>query len=586
MKPDQIQGIGASPGLAVGTAFFVDRRRLQIPKYHIALEQIEEEILRLKQAILLADNQFEQLKTKFDPKGSNLTHIGILEAYRLILHDEHVLLPTYERIQKELLNAEWALQKTMEDLKRRFDAIGIEHLRERRSDIGFVGEQVLHNLLGKEPDKPVQPPPQSIVVAYELSPSDLVSLHQQQVLAVITATGGRTSHMVILARAFQIPVVVGIGETIDQLGTGDLLIVDGSTGKILCAPSPELVQMYQTQIDNQHAQFEMLKKNKDKQAETLDHHRLQLVANIEFHEEVSLALQFGAQGIGLYRTEFLFLDRTTDPTEEEHFLYTKEVLLQLGNRPATFRTFDLGTDKLPPFLTGRLGMIPFSSELNPALGLRSLRLCLREKTLFKTQLRGLLRASVYGDMRLMLPMVSGLNDVREAKAMLEECKEELEKQGIPYRKNLSLGIMIEMPSAVIVADHLAKEVDFFSIGTNDLVQYTLALDRANEHVEALYDPLHPAIIRMIRMTVEQGHKYKRKVSLCGEMAGNPMFVPLLLGLGLDELSMNPASIPQAKHIINQVTFKEATALAEQALQLDDGKEIELLLKEAMSRISS
>jgi len=582
MSQRKLKGMGASVGIAVGNVFLLDRRRIQIPKYHISPDGLQDELSRLHRAIAAADEQFQKLKEKWDAQENALPHGGILEAYRLILHDEYLLLPTCERIEKEYLNAEWAFQKTLEDIKRRFDQIGVEHFRERRSDVGFVGDQVLQNLMGKEPSKPPQPPKHAIVVAHELSPTDLLQMQHKSIAGIITATGGRTSHMVILARAFQLPVVLGLGDAIDQLGALDLVIMDGSTGEVFLDPPESLVHQYQATIDTETTQFKLLTKNRDEPAETKDHKQMRLLANIEFHEEIPIALAFGASGVGLYRTEFLFLDRTSDPSEEEHFLYTKEVLLQLGNKPATFRTFDLGTDKLPPFLSSRIGMLPFTSELNPALGLRSLRLCLRERKLFKTQLRGLLRASIYGDMRLMFPMISGISDLREAKAVLEECKDELWKEGLPFRSDLPVGIMIEMPSAVMVADHLAKEASFFSIGTNDLIQYTLALDRTNESVEMLHDPLHPAILRMIKRTVDAGHLENRSVSLCGEMAGNPLMTGLLLGLGLDELSMSPASLPKIKQIIQQSSLADADALAKKALQLCEGRLIEQLIQENMA----
>jgi phosphotransferase system enzyme I (PtsI) len=577
-------GIAASPGIAVGRAFVIDRRRQKTPKRHIASEEIASELVRLDEAVTRADLQLERLKRKL--KESDESDSGvILEAHQLILHDEHLIGPTRRRIRDEKMNAEWALARTVEEIQQRFDAIDIEYFRERKSDVEFVGEQVLRNLLDSSDAPALQPPHGAIVVAHDLSPADTVHLHRNSVAALITDAGGRTSHTSILAQAFAIPAVVGLDHITDSVGTGDLLIVDGNRGEVVLCPGPERVAEYRQKAHSQHQHIEELLRERDEPAETRDHVRVRLLANIELPDEVPHALDYGAEGIGLYRTEFLFLDRDDFPREEEHFMHARGVLRRIAPFPATFRTFDLGVDKVAPFLNKMSGAHPMN-EPNPALGLRSLRLCLRERNFFKAQIRGLLRASIHGRMRLMFPMVSGVVELREAKAVVEECKAELRREGLPFAEDIPMGIMVEMPSAVMVADHLAKESDFLSIGTNDLIQYSLALDRLNEHVGYLYQPLHPAVLRMIKHTVEGGHAAGRRVAMCGEMAGEPLFTLVLLGLELDDLSMNAASLPLVKRVLRNASAAEAKALVDHILTLASAEEVAAAVNERMQGILS
>jgi phosphotransferase system enzyme I (PtsI) len=581
LRTERRVGVAASPGVAVGRAFVVDRRRAKTPKRHIAAEEVEAELVRLDEAVTLADLQLERLKRRLKEREKDDTGV-ILDAYQLILHDEYLIVPTRRRIRDDKLNAEWALRKTVEEIKHRFDSIGVEYFRERRSDVDFVGEQVLQNLMGEASQSPPLPPPGAVVVAHDLSPADTVNLHRNSIAAFVTDAGGRTSHTAILAQAFSIPAVVGLDDVTDRIGSGDLVIVDGSRGEIILCPTPDQVEEYRHKAISQHKRVEELLRNRDQPAETRDGVRVRLLANIELPDEVPVALDHGAEGIGLYRTEFLFMDRTEFPREEEHFMHARGVLRRVAPFPATFRTFDLGADKIAPFLSGVVGSTPLSPEPNPALGLRSMRLCLKERGFFKSQLRGLLRASVHGRMRLMFPMISGVGELRQAKEVLEECKHELRKEGLPFAEDLPVGIMVEMPSAVMVADHLAKEADFLSIGTNDLIQYTLALDRVNEHVGYLYNPLHPAILRMIKMTVEAGHAEGRRVGMCGEMAGKPLFALILLGLQLDDLSMNSTSVPLVKSVLRGALLSEAKELVEQVLTMNSPEDIEHVVREKMA----
>lgn len=571
-QPRVLTGVAASPGVAVGRAFVIDRRRVKTPKRHIDESEIGSEIARFDVALIASAEQLDRVKRKLSEKGDD--HFLIIEAHELILHDEHLVEPTRRRIREEKINAEWALRKTVEEIKAVFDAIEEDYFRERRSDVDFVGDRILRNLLGVDM-APALPPPGAIIVAHDLSPADTAHLHRAACAAFATDVGGKTSHSAILARAFEIPSVVGLDHITDLVGTGDFIIVDGIRGEVIIWPTPEQQSEYRGRAERHIAFLRELASNRELPAETQDGARVRLYANVEIVDEVPAALEHGAEGIGLYRTEFLYLDRSDLPREEEHFMHARGVLRRLYPFPATFRTFDLGGDKVAPF--AGLG-----EEANPALGLRSIRLCLRERSLFKSQLRGLLRASVHGRMRIMFPMISGVGELREAKAVMEEAKAELEREGIPFDSKVPLGIMVEMPSAVMVADLLAREADFLSIGTNDLIQYALAIDRVNEHVGYLYHPLHPAILRMIRYVVDAGHAAGVRVGLCGEMAGEPMFALVLLGLGLDEMSMNSTSIPVVKSVLRGAMLSASRELAESALSLPTARDIEALVHEHMA----
>lgn len=570
-EPLTMRGLAASQGVAVGQAFIVDRRKVKTPKRHIEEAEVQSEIARFEAALDKSEAQLERVKKKLAEREGE-DHFQILEAHQLILRDEHLVDPTRRRIKDERVNAEWALRRTVEEIKAIFDAIEDGYFRERRSDVDFVGERILRNLLGVDPT-PTTPPPGAIVVAHDLSPADTAHLHRASCAAFLTDVGGKTSHSAILARAFEIPSVVGLEKITEEVGSGDWLIVDGMRGEVIIRPTQEQMVDYRERAERHHAYVKGLLENKDEPAVTPEGARLRLYANIELTEEVSGALDHGAEGIGLYRTEFLYLDRTDLPSEEEHFIHARGVLRRLHPRPATFRTFDLGGDKVAPFLA--------IEEENPALGLRSIRLCLRERPLFKTQLRGLLRASSHGKMRIMFPMISGVDELRQARAVLEEARAELIAEHVPIGADLELGVMVEMPSAVMVADQLAREVQFLSIGTNDLIQYALAIDRVNEHVGYLYHPLHPAILRMVNMVVQAGHAAGIRVGMCGEMAGEPMFAAVLLGLGLDELSMNSASIPVVKSVLRGAHLEDARALAKAALELPTAADVEALVGRKM-----
>jgi phosphoenolpyruvate-protein phosphotransferase (PTS system enzyme I) len=562
------KGTAAAPGIAIGRAYLMDRRRLKVPKRHIQADEVDGEIERFHRALDASDRQLERIKEKIEARFDD--HYNIIAAHQLILHDEHLVDETIRNIRDKGVNAEWALRKTVEHIRGVFDSIEDDYFRERRSDVEFVGERVLRNLLGR--DLQVTPPPDAIVVAYDLSPADTAQFYRAAVAGLATDAGGNTSHTAIIARAHEIPAVVGLEEITALVGNGDLIVIDGTNGVVVLNPSPETVALYRERARMEAAQGVALLSNVDLPAVSQDEVRISLVANIDHEDEIKSALAYGAEGVGLFRTEFLFLTGNRVPDENDQFRHACSVIESLGGRPVTFRTMDLGADKMAVFM-------PELHEANPALGLRSIRLCLSSgvRPLFKQQLRGLLRAATNGNMRIMFPMISGVRELDLALEVLSEVKDELNRDGIPFAPDTKVGIMIEMPSAAVVADHLARRVDFFSIGTNDLIQYTLAVDRVNEHVAYLYDSMHPALLRLIDMVVRAANTAKISVALCGEMAGDVNVAPLLLGLGLNELSMNAVAIPQVKQVIRNSSVAELRAMATEALTLPSGPEVKELV---------
>lgn len=564
-----MEGIGASHGISIGRAYLVDRRRLKTPKRHIEGEDaVEDEITRFHRALQQSYRELERIKQKIEQEREESEHYNIIEAHQLILRDEHLVDETIRYIREESINAEWALQKTVEHIKGVFDAIEDDYFRERRSDVDFVGERVLRNLLGREAT-PVRPPPDAIVVAHDLSPADTAQLYRAAVAGLVTDAGGKTSHTAIIARAHEIPAVVGLEDVTNLVGTDDLIVVDGTEGVVIVNPTAETVTRYRERARHVAAAGAALHQLRELPAVTTDGFEVALMANVDLADEVASALAHGAGGVGLFRTEYLFMMGDRIPAEDDHYEATRQVIETLDGLPGTFRTFDLGADKLYSFVGEHL------REANPALGLRSMRLCLTEtvRPIFKQQLRGILRASVHGTCRIMFPMISGMTELRAARAVLDEAKAELREESIPFDEQIAVGIMIEMPSAAVISDILATEVDFFSIGTNDLIQYTLAVDRVNEHVTYLYEPLHPALLRLIDMVVKAGKNAGIPVGICGEMAGDPQVVPVLVGLGLESLSMNAVTIPSVKALIRETSQVELRALADRVKQLPSANDV-------------
>ena len=574
------QGLGVSAGIAFGRAYLIGRDTLKAPRHHIELDDVDTEIARLYKAIAASDKQLAKIKEKLASENESDYHI--ITAHQMMLHDEHLVGAAVGYIRDELINAEWGLRRAVDDIAGVFDRMEDVYLRERRSDVEFVFERVLRSLLGREVG-PVQPPPDAIVVAYDLSPADTAQLHKAAVAGLITDAGGKTSHTAIIARAHEIPAVVGLETITEIVETDDLLLIDGGSGIVIVNPTAATVAEFRDEQRRQVAAGAVLHAIRDLPANTLDGTEIALYCNIDGHDEIDDALDNGATGVGLFRTEYLFMGEAELPDEDRHYQSAVEVLRRLDGRPATIRTFDLGADKLAPFLEEAA-----LEEANPALGLRSIRLCLSPlgRPLFRTQLRGLLRASAHGPLKIMFPMISGVAELRATKTVVDEVMLELKHEGIAFDENVKLGIMIEMPSAALGADFLAEECDFFSIGTNDLIQYTMAVDRVNEYVSYLYEPLHPALMRLIGDVARAAQVTKIPVTVCGEMAGEPMMAPVLIGLGIRELSMSAVSVPEVKAMIRATTLGEAEALVQRIRKLGTAAEVRAMVSDYVFGLTS
>ena len=564
-------GIAVSPGIIIGKAHLVDRSKVRILyQYLIGDEQVKLEVERFKGALDKTKEQITTVKSRMPDHIKQ--HAFILDTHLMILNDTMFEEATIKTMLEEKINAEWALKKSVQNIGHLFEQIDDPYIKERFSDVENVAERILRNLAGKEQDSLFEIDERAIIVAHDLSPADTSALNPGKILGFITDVGGRTSHTAIMAKSLNIPAVVALETATLQVQEGTLLIVDGSSGEVIISPDDDTIIRYQEK-QLQHERYESsIVRLSHLPAETTDGYRIATLANIEFLEEVVMAKDHGAEGIGLYRTEFHFLRSDTLPSEEELFEDYKQVAEIIAPEPVTIRTLDLGGDKFS-------GGLELSKEMNPALGLRAIRFCLKEKDIFRAQLRAILRASTYGNVKILIPMISGLQEVLDTKAIFNEVKGDLDRRNLPYDRNIRLGVMIEVPSAVAVADILAKHVDFMSIGTNDLIQYALAIDRINEHVAYMYQPFHPAVLRMIRMVVEGAKKSGIPVSLCGEMAEDPLCTLFLLGLGIHELSMNSMGVPLIKKVIRSMSMTEARADLEKLLQLDTANNVrEYILK--------
>jgi phosphotransferase system enzyme I (PtsI) len=571
-----LEGIGVSPGIAIGKAYRVDRDRVSLVYYYLPSPgDARQEIKRFKAAVDKAETDLKEIKSKM--AGEFPEHGYILDTHLHILRDRMLYDATIFIIEEQSINAEWALRQALESAQSVFARIEDEYIRSRISDVDYVAERVLQNLTGQSGPSVSGIKERVIIVAQDLSPADTIQLQVEKTLAIVTDMGGRTSHSAIITRSLDIPTVVGLESVCEAVRSGELMVVDGNAGKVIIDPDEELLNYYY------HRQFQLDRYRKevdrcaDLPAETEDGYTVKIQANIELLEEVVAVIDNGAEGVGLYRTEYLYLNLGEPPDEETLFWDYRELAEIIYPEMVTLRTLDLGPDKL-------VGSTRGSGEANPALGLRAIRLCLQENELFRTQLRAILRVSgITKNIRIMFPMISGVGELRAAKAVLDEVKESLVKEGHDIDEDLQIGIMIEVPSAVSVADLLAREVDFFSIGTNDLVQYALAIDRVNENVAHLYEPLHPAILRMIKHAADAGRRAGVPVSLCGEMAGEPLYIPILLGFELDSLSMNPLAVPRVKKIIRSASLEESKTCLQEVLQFTTASQINSYLSKLVRR---
>jgi phosphotransferase system enzyme I (PtsI) len=563
-------GIAASPGVGIGKAYVVDRRRVHVPRTQIERGAVQEEVHRFREAVGTTQEQVEAIKARL-PHGE---HRQILKAQQMMLRDPDLLQTVETLIREESINAEWAVTRAIDDIKEKLDQADEQYFRERRSDMTFLVERVVLNLQGDHRDE-IQPPVGAVVVAHDLSPADTAQLARVDVAGIVTDVGGQTSHSAIMARSLEIPAVVGLVDMISNVRSGDDVIVNGIQGIVIVRPGERELETWQGERERYDAFEDRVQKDHALPATTRDGVHVALRANVALEEEIGSALFHGAEGVGLYRTEYLYLDRDTLPTEEEHYRRAKAVLQKTAPYPVIFRTFDLGSDKPCKLFSFH------EPEANPAMGVRSMRLALRERGAFLAQLRGLHRAALHGPLGIMLPLVSGLAELRQGLDAVAEAREQLENAGMAYAEDVAVGIMIEMPSAALVADVLVRHVDFVSIGTNDLIQYTLAIDRDNDHVGHLYRPLHPAILRLIHQVACAGAEAEVPVSLCGEMAADPRVTWVLCGLGVMELSMHSSAIPVIKSIIRGSDTSEMMALAGACLQASDTDAAELLVLEAM-----
>jgi phosphotransferase system enzyme I (PtsI) len=571
------RGIPVSPGVAIGPALVFDNEGVRIPRRFIEEASLEGEIARLRLAVAAAAREaHENERAVSDKLGKQ--YAAIFGAHAMLIEDPALLREIESLIREQDFAAEYAVSRVIRRHVKALQGMDRSHFAARGADLFDIEKSVLRNLLGERRELLQHLKEPVVVLAHDLTPSETAALDPRMVHAFVTEAGGRASHTAIMAGVLEIPAVVGVGKFLTDVSGGDEVIVDGHRGFLILNPDDETRERYEQTRESFHTFETELTELRDLPAETRDGVRVVLLGNIEFPEEARHCLERGAGGVGLYRTEFLYLNKQTDPTEAEHVEAYLTVLRILGPRPVVIRTLDLGADK---FTTAAGGT---AEERNPFLGLRSVRLCLRNLTLFKTQMRAILRASAFGDVRIMFPMVSTLLELRQCKMILAEVKEDLEDEGISFNQKIPVGTMIEVPSAAILADQLAREVNFFSIGTNDLIQYTLAADRTNETVASLYSGGDPAVLRLLDIVIKAAQRNSIDVSVCGEMSGDPIYTLLLLGIGLRQLSVTPQNTPEIKKIIRSVTIDEANLVAQEAMRLETARDVNNYLREQTRRI--
>ena len=575
MKPT-LQGIAASDGIAIAKVYTLTEPDLTVTK--VTVEDSEKEVSRLDDALAASIKDVELIK-ETALKNLGEEEAQVFDAHLMVLSDPELIGQVKDSITSNKVNAESALKEVTDMFISIF--AGMEdnpYMQERAADIRDVSKRILAHLLGVKVPSPATIKDEVIIVAADLTPSDTAQLNRQYVKAFVTDIGGRTSHSAIMARSLEIPAIVGTKEVTSIAKDGDIIIVDGLAGDVFLNPSEEVIAEYRAKAEAFAAQQAEWEKLKDSKTYTKDGHQVELAANIGTPKDLEGVVHNGAEGVGLYRTEFLYMDSHEMPTEEDQFEAYKAVLEGMNGKPVVVRTMDIGGDKELPYL-------PLPHEMNPFLGYRAIRISLHEPAMFRTQLRALLRASVYGKLRIMFPMIATLNDFRGAKALLEEEKAKLIAEGVAVSDDIQVGIMIEIPAAAVLAHQFAKEVDFFSIGTNDLIQYTMAADRMNERVSYLYQPYNPSILTLIKHVIDSAHKEGKWAGMCGEMAGDQTAVPLLVGLGLDEFSMSASSVLKTRSLISKLTLGDMQALAAKAInECATVEEVEALVAEAVSKI--
>ncbi len=574
--PEKIfQGIAASPGLVVGKAYFFDVQEAAVSPHPIPQKAVGVEIARFEDALIATRKELIRIRQELaDRAGRKVT--DLFDAHLLVVEDRTLIAEVVKGIEEKKLNAEYIFQTVIDDYTKAFLQIEDDYIKERLSDIRDVARRVLHNLTGGKRDNLASLKEKVVVIAPDFSPSDTALMHREKVVGFATDAGGQTSHTAIMARSLEIPAVVGLRNLSAAVSTGDPLVIDGSTGQVIVFPSRATLARVKREQSKLLCFKTQLEELRDQPAETRDGYRIILSANIEMPEDLPAVISYGGDGVGLYRTEYFYLNRPELPDEEEQFQAYLQLAKALHPAPLIIRTFDLGGDKAN-------SAFEIPTELNPFMGWRAIRFCLERQDIFKVQLRAILRAGREKNVKIMFPMISGYNELKRVLKIWEEAKNELLQQGVAFDRDMEVGIMIEVPSAVVMADELAREVDFFSIGTNDLIQYTLAVDRMNEKIAYLYDPLHPAVIRLIDRVITAAHRNNIWVGMCGEMAGDLLSIPILLGLGLDEFSVSPLIIPKVKKLISSLRLSEARELARTVLGYSLADDIRTVSRKMVSR---
>lgn len=569
------EGIIASPGIAIAKAFVYDKVEVEVTEKKV--DDPAAEVARLQAALEKSKEQILKIKEKA-ARDLGEEEAEIFEAHAMVLDDPEFVDSITAEINTNGVNAEFAVKTVTDRFFEMFDMMDDPYFSARAADIRDVGTRVLNNVMGVENVDISCLDEDTIIVADDLAPSDTAQMDKARVKGFATNIGSRTSHTAIMARSLEIPAVLGLGDITAAVKNGDMVVVDGLKGQAVINPTDDELAAYKKQQEDYQAYIRELAELRELEAVTTDGHKVELVGNIGSPNDTDGVHKNGGRGVGLYRTEFLYMNSDTMPDEEKQYEAYKAVIESFNGDPVIIRTLDIGGDKKLPYL-------PLEEEMNPFLGFRAIRLCFREVDMFKTQLRAILRASAFGNALIMFPMISGVSEVRQAKGILAECMKELDEKGQAYDKNIRVGVMIEIPSAAVTSDIIAKEVDFFSIGTNDLCQYTLAVDRMNQEVSYLYNPLHPAILRLVKIVIDASHAREGLFTgMCGEMAGDPMATLILLGLGMDEFSMSASSIPQVKKIIRSVSYEDAKAIAEKALNLETGEEVKEMVQAKIAEL--
>ncbi|MCG8451390.1 MAG: phosphoenolpyruvate--protein phosphotransferase [Pirellulales bacterium] len=573
---ERLQGIAVSPGIAIGEALVLDNEGFRIPRRFLPRDAVEEELSRLEAAFEAASAEVERNRQQVaDQLGDD--YAAIFSAHLQMLRDRRLHEEIEEMIRVRHYSPEYSVSRALRRYAKVFQSLEGQYMAERANDIFDIEKRLLRNLLGRAREELSNITSPVLVLAHNLTPSETANLNPRFAMGFVTEIGGPGSHTAIVAEGLGIPAVVGIGPFLTDISGGDTVIIDGDQGQIVLHPDEETLAHYRHEVEEQRSLATKLESLRDLPAETKDGERITLMGNIEFPYEVEQCQERGAEGIGLYRTEFIYLGRDDDPSEETHFEAYSKVVQAMKGQPVVMRTLDLGADKMR-------SLPDPEDERNPFLGLRSIRLALRNRDLFRTQLRAILRASAFGEIRIMFPLIGTIMELRQARMVLADAMEDLEEAGIPYDRELKVGMMVEVPSAIMMMDRFVEEVDFFSIGTNDLIQYCLAVDRSNKDVASLYTAADPAVIRMIQMAVQTAVKHHVPISMCGQMSGNPMYTMLLLGLGLRNLSVTPAAVPEIKRVCRSVTIDQCERVAKKISKLESARAIKAYLKEELTKV--